>query len=86
MAAGVTHDILCPLLTVFMVLLFARAILSWFPVQSGTFLQQVNDVLRLLTDWAVLPLQRIIPPAGMFDVSFLVLFFVVIILRNAICN
>jgi YggT family protein len=86
MLADAAQDVLCPLLTVFMVLLFARAILSWFPVQHGSFLQQVNDVLRVLTDWAVLPLRRIIPPAGMFDLSFLVLFVGVMILRSAICN
>lgn len=79
-------DILCPILTVFLVLLFVRALLSWFPVERGSFLAQMNDVLRLLTDWAVLPLQRIIPPVGMFDVSFLVLIFVLFILRDAICN
>lgn len=79
-------DILCPILTVFLVLLFVRALLSWFPVERGSFLAQMNDGLRLLTDWAVLPLQRIIPPVGMFDVSFLVLIFVLFILRDAICN
>ena len=55
--ADAVQDVLCPLLTVFLVVLFARAILSWFPVEQGSFLQQVNDVLRLLTDWAVLPLR-----------------------------
>lgn len=79
-------DILCPLLDIFTVVLFARAVLSWFPTEPGSFLQQMNDVLALLTDWAVLPLRRIIPPVGMFDVSFLVLVFGVFILRNAICT
>ena len=86
MLASAVTDILCPILTVFTVLLFARAVLSWFPTQSGTFLAQINDVLRLLTDWAVLPLQRIIPPVGMIDISFLVLIFGLFILRNAICS
>ncbi len=86
LAASAFTDILCPILTVFTVLLFARAVLSWFPAQSGTFLAQLNDVLRVLTDWAVLPLQRIIPPVGMIDISFLVLVFGLFIIRNAICN
>ena len=77
-------DIVCTILMVFLVLLVLRAVLSWFPVTSGTFLAQLSDLLRLLTDWAVLPLRRIIPPAGMFDLSFLVLFFGVVILRSLI--
>jgi uncharacterized protein YggT (Ycf19 family) len=79
------QDILCNLITVFLVLLFVRAVLSWFPVEPGSFLAQLNDVLRLLTDWAVLPLRSIVPPAGMFDLSFLVLVFGLLILRSAIC-
>ena len=79
------ETILCPLITIFIVLLFARAVLSWFPLQPGSLLVQISDVLRLLTDWAVVPLRRIIPPAGMFDLSFMVLVFGLFILRGAIC-
>lgn len=86
MLANAAQDVLCPLLTIFTVLLFARAVLSWFPVEPRSFLQQMNDVLGLLTDWAVLPLRRIIPPMGMFDVSFLVLVIGLFILRRALCE
>ena len=79
-------EILCTLITIFIVLLFARAVLSWFPVEPGSLLAQINDVLRVLTDWAVLPLRSVIPPVGMFDISFLVLTFGLFILRNAICD
>ena len=78
-------DFLCTLITIFVVLLFMRAVLSWFPLAPGTFLAQLSDVLRMLTDWAVVPLRRIIPPAGMIDLSFLVLVFGLFILRAAIC-
>lgn len=80
------EEILCNLITVFIVLLFVRAVVSWFPVEPGSFLAQLNDVLRLLTDWAVLPLRSVIPPVGMLDISFLVLTFGLLILRGAICN
>ncbi len=86
MLATAVEDVLCPLLTIFTVVLFARAVLSWFPVEPGSFLQQMNEVLGLLTDWAVLPLRRIIPPVGMFDMSFLVLVFGLFILRSALCG
>ena len=80
------EDAICTLLTVFIVILFLRAVLSWFPVEPGSFLAQLNDVLRFLTDWAVVPLRNIIPPAGMIDISFLVLTFGLLILRSAICG
>jgi YggT family protein len=76
--------IICDLLTLFIIVLFARAIMSWFPARPGTGLAQINRVLADLTEWALRPLRRIIPPAGMFDLSFLVLFFMVFIVRSAI--
>lgn len=79
-------DLICGLITVFIVLLFARAILSWFPVQPGSALVPINDLLVTLTEWALRPLRSIIPPVGMFDLSFLVLMFGLFILRGAICS
>ena len=78
-------SIVCDVLTVFLLILFARAVLSWFPIRPGTVTAQVNRVLIDLTDWALRPLRRIIPPAGIIDLSFLVLFFILIILRSSIC-
>ena len=80
------EDALCTLITIFVVILFLRAVLSWFPVAPGSFLAQLNDILRFLTDWAVVPLRSVIPPVGMIDISFLVLTFGLLILRSAICN
>jgi YggT family protein len=78
--------IVCALFTVFIVVLAARAVLSWFPVRPGTTLAQVNTILFDLTEWALRPLRRVIPPAGMFDLSFLVLFLIIIFLRTAVCS
>jgi len=78
--------ILCALDTVFIVILAARAVLSWFPVRPGTAMAQINGILFDLTEWALRPLRRIIPPAGMLDLSFLVLFFIIIILRTVVCG
>ena len=79
-------EVVCTLITVFIVLLFARAVLSWFPLQQGGALAQVSDILVRLTDWALRPLRAIIPPAGMFDLSFLVLVLGLVILQRAICG
>jgi YggT family protein len=80
------NDLLCALLTVFLVVLAARAVMSWFPARPGTGLAQVNFLLRDLTEWALAPMRKIIPPAGMFDLSFFVLFTLILILRSAVCS
>ena len=77
--------IICAVVTAYMVVLFARAIMSWFPVRPGTSLASVYRVLLDLTEPVLAPLRRVIPPAGMFDLSFLVLFLALGILRTIVC-
>ena len=78
--------ILCAIVTAYMVVLFGRAIMSWFPIRPGTPWASVYGVLLDLTEPVLAPLRRIIPPAGMFDLSFLVLFVALGILRAAVCS
>ncbi len=76
--------ILCTLISIFIFVLFARAIMSWFPARPGSGVAQINRLLADLTEWAVRPVRRIIPPAGMFDLSFLVIFVALLIIRAAL--
>jgi YggT family protein len=69
------------LLTVYLVILAGRAVLSWFPIRAGTFFAGLNSLLFELTEPVLRPVRRIIPPAGMLDTSFIVVFFAVVILR-----
>jgi YggT family protein len=78
-------SILCALITVFIVVVFARVILSWFPLKPGSGLAQVNGILHDLTEWALRPLRRIIPPVGMLDLSVLVLTVGLFVVRGFIC-
>ena len=77
--------ILCALLTVFIVVLVVRAVLSWFPIRPGTGLAQLNGILFDLTEWALRPMRQLIPPIGMFDVSFMVLLIGLFLLRAFVC-
>ena len=70
------------LLTVYMIVLAGRAVLSWFPVRGGTFLASLNSLLFDLTEPVLRPVRKVIPPLGMFDTSFIVVFFAVVILRG----
>jgi YggT family protein len=74
----------CAAITIYIVILLLRAVFSWFPPPSGgmaTFYRILMD----LTEPVLAPLRRMIPPAGMFDLSFTVLFVVLIILRGVVC-
>jgi len=68
---------------VYVLVLFARAILSWFPYSHDSPLNPVRRVVFLLTEPVLAPFRRIVPPVGMFDLSFLVAFIVVeLIVQN----
>jgi YggT family protein len=79
-------NILCALITAYLVVLVGRAIMSWFPIRQGTPAASIYSVLHDITEPVLAPLRRVIPPAGMFDLSFLVLFVLLTILRQAICR
>ena len=68
---------------VYVLILFARAILSWVPYSHDSPLNPVRRVVFILTEPVLAPFRRIIPPVGMFDLSFLVAFIVVeLIVQN----
>jgi YggT family protein len=78
--------IVCAIITIFIVVLFVRAVMSWFPHEPGSFSSQLYRLLIDLTDWVLRPLRTIIPPAGMFDLSFLVTVLILFFLRTALCG
>jgi YggT family protein len=46
----------------------------------------VNGVLFTLTEPVLRPVRRVIPRTGMFDLSFLVVFFGIIILQQIVAS
>jgi YggT family protein len=79
-------DVLCAALNVYLLIMVARAIFSFFPVRPGTGLASFVQVLIQLTEPVIAPVRRIIPPAGMFDLSFLVVFVVIEILLGPVLH
>ena len=61
----------------YVVVLFIRAVLSWFPYDPSSPLNPVRKVVFTLTEPVLAPFRRIIPPIGMIDISFLVAIIVV---------
>jgi YggT family protein len=62
---------------IYVLVLFGRAILSWFPYSADSPLNPVRRVVFMLTEPVLAPFRRIIPPVGMLDLSFFVAFIVV---------
>lgn len=79
-------SLICNLLTIYMVILAARAVLSWFPMSPGSALAPIARILVDATEPVLAPLRRLIPQAGVIDLSFLVAFFGLSIIRNIICG
>jgi YggT family protein len=78
--------LVCALLQVYFIVLVARIILSWFPIQPGSGLASIVSIIYDLTEPVLGPFRRIIPPVGMIDISPIVVFFALGILRQAICG
>ena len=83
------QTLLCRLLDAYLIVMFARIILSWFPIEPGSGLASVYGFLYAITEPILGPIRRVLPPMGMggmgLDLSPLVVFFAITILRSAIC-
>lgn len=81
-------DVLCVLLTIYFIILLVRIILSWVPSLPEP-VQPLARGVRALTDPILNPLRGLIPPISAggvgLDLSPLLLFFVIIILRGILC-
>ena len=78
------QDVVCALLIAYILILFGRMIFSWLPPGPGAT-ATVARLLYDLTEPVLAPMRRVIPPAGMFDLSFTVLVFGLLILWQAVC-
>ncbi|MGI9603203.1 MAG: YggT family protein [Acidimicrobiales bacterium] len=70
---------LCVLLTIYIVIIVVRVVLTWFPVSPGSPIGSINAVLATLTDPVLAPVRRVIPPVRLggayLDISAIVVIF-----------
>jgi len=89
-ASNLLTNLVCIALTVFWVLLLIRVVLSWLELAgvrtpaSGP-VRAAFDLLIRVTEPPLRLLRRIVPPAGMVDLSVLVAFIIIFVLRIALC-
>jgi YggT family protein len=81
--------LLCTAILLYTIAVFARVILSWFPVSPDSALATVNSFLFRITEPVMAPLRRAIPPvragAVAIDISVLIVFIGLIVLRQIFC-
>ncbi len=88
LTAGVTSGkpmvvlgfILYAILSVLILFIFIRFLSSWFVFHRSTFLGFVNRV----TDPILLPVRRLIPPVGMFDLSAMIVLLLISFLQSIV--
>jgi len=56
--------LLCLAAQLYVFVMFARIVLSWFPIQPGSALTPVFSVLYAVTEPVLGPLRRVLPPVG----------------------
>lgn len=81
-------ELLISILTIWIVCMFVRAILSWFPITYGSAVHRINGVLVRITEPVLAPVRRVIPPVGSggvaIDLSFIVVVVAALILISVL--
>jgi YggT family protein len=70
------------LLSVLILFIFIRFLSQWFVFARGTFL----DFVMKVTNPILLPVQRLIPPIGMFDISAMLVLLLISFLQSIVLN
>jgi YggT family protein len=89
-ASNPVTTLICLALTVYSLVLLIRVVLSWLflagvrPPSSG-LLRSGYELMLDVTEPPLRLLRRIVPPAGMFDLSIIVAFVIIFVLRSALC-
>ena len=81
--------IICNLIGLYVLVIFVRIVLSWFPIDPDGPIATFHGLLHLLTEPVLGPLRRVLPsvPIGQIrlDLSPIIVLFGLQILRGAIC-
>jgi YggT family protein len=84
-------SIVCAAISLYLLVLFIRILMSWFPPTPGTFYQQIYDVFDSITEPVLRPIREVLPPFRMggamaLDMSPMVVMLIGIILQRIICG
>ena len=77
------RELLCQAVGLYVLLIFVRVVLSWFPVDPRGPVGQIFRLVSRATDPVLIPVRRYLPPAGPLDLSPIVvwLFLTIVVQR-----
>jgi YggT family protein len=81
--------IVCLIIQLYLLVIFVRIIMSWFPPTPGTTYAQIFEVFDRITDPVLAPVRAMLPPVRMgamgLDLSPIVVFLIGTLLLRVIC-
>jgi YggT family protein len=81
--------IVCLIIQLYLLVIFVRIIMSWFPPTPGTTYAQIFEVVDRVTDPVLAPVRAMLPPVRMgamgLDLSPIVVFLIGTLLLRVIC-
>jgi YggT family protein len=81
--------IVCLIIQFWLLAVFVRIVLSWFPATDGGALASLSNALRRVTDPVLEPVRRMLPPVRMgsmgLDLSPMVVLLVGYLLLGILC-
>jgi YggT family protein len=79
----------CIAIQLYLIIVFVRIIMSWFPPTPGTAYARIFEVFDRLTEPVLAPIRSVLPPVRMgvaaLDLSPIVVFLLGTLLLRAIC-
>ena len=83
-------ELVCRILGLYLIVIFARVLLSWFPTPPGGVMAGIQSFAYMLTEPVLGPLRRVLPAVGFggmgLDLSPLILMFAIPIVQGIICG
>jgi YggT family protein len=83
-------QLLCTVLQIYVIVVFARIIMSWFPISPGSAMAPIFSFLYAVTEPVLGPIRRMLPPLNLggmgLDLSPIIVLVLITVLQRAICG
>lgn len=81
--------VICIAIQVYLLVIFVRILMSWFPPTPGTTYATIYESLVRVTEPVLAPVRQMLPPvrlgAGALDLSPIVVVLIGVFIQRAIC-
>ncbi len=80
---------ICQVVYAYLVLLFARVVISWFPISPDSFVSTIYGFLYAVTEPVLGPIRRVVPPVGVggmgLDLAPVIVIMGIYLIQGAFC-